>query len=147
MQWIPCRFELLGGLDAFPGAGDLDQDPLAIDPRLLVHADQLLGLGDGRLGIKAQTGVDLGRDPSGDDLEDLAAERDEQLVHELRGLRLLVPPLLARLLQRLLDQVRIVRLLGGVEEQRRIGRCVLRLELRDGLDVTRVRNHGGVLLE
>ena len=115
MDTLPL--ELLGGLDAFPRAGDLDQDSLGIDSCLLVEADQLLGLGDGRLGIKTETGVNLGRDPSGNDLEDLAAESDEEPIHELRGLCLLVPPLLVRLLQRLLDQVRIRRLLGGVVEE------------------------------
>ena len=82
---MPSLLELLGGADAFPGAGDLDQDPLAVDAGLLVQADQPAGLGDGRLGVEAEAGVDLGRDAARDDLEDLAAEVDEQLVHERLG--------------------------------------------------------------
>ena len=88
--------ELLGGPDALPGAGDLDQDALAVDARLLVHADQLAGLGQGALGVEAEAGIDLGRDAAGDDLEDLAAEVDEQLVHERLGARGLVAGGVAR---------------------------------------------------
>ena len=57
----------------------------ATDARLLVHADQLAGLGQGALGVETEPGIDLGGDAAGDDLEDLAAEVDEELVHERRG--------------------------------------------------------------
>src|SRR5262249_10824651 len=78
----PFALQLFGGPDAFPGAGDLDQDPLATDPPLLVHADQLAGLGQGALGVEAEAGIDLGGDATGDDLEDVAGEGDEELVNE-----------------------------------------------------------------
>ena len=78
----PFPFQVFGRPDAFPGAGDLDQDPLPADPRFLVHADQLAGLGQRPFGVEAEPGIDLGGDAPGDDLEDLAAEGDEELVHE-----------------------------------------------------------------
>ena len=70
----PFALQLFGGADAFPGAGDLDEDALAADPGLLVQADELAGLGEGALGVEAEPGIDLGGDPAGNDLEDLAAE-------------------------------------------------------------------------
>ena len=74
-------------------------------PASSYSADQAAGLGERALGVEAEAGVDLGRDPAGDDLEDLAAEGDEQPVHERLGLRGLVAALLGRLGQRLLDEV------------------------------------------
>src|SRR5262249_20686458 len=58
----PFAFQLFGGPDAFPGAGNLDQDALAADPGLLVHAGQLAGLGEGSLGVETEAGIDLGGD-------------------------------------------------------------------------------------
>ena len=37
-------------------------------------------LGDGRLGVERERGIDLGGDLAGDDLEDLGAELDEEVV-------------------------------------------------------------------
>ncbi len=37
----------LGGADAFPGGGELDEDALAGDAGLIVEGDDLAGLGDG----------------------------------------------------------------------------------------------------
>ena len=54
-------------------------------PASSVHADQLAGLGNGCLGVEAEAGIDLGRDATGNDLEDLAAEGDEELVDERRA--------------------------------------------------------------
>src|SRR5262249_4707555 len=36
--------QLFGGTNPFPGAGELDEDPLSADPRLFIHADQLARL-------------------------------------------------------------------------------------------------------
>ena len=77
--------QLFCGPDSFPGAGDLDQDALAAEPGLPVHADQLAGLGEGCLGVEAEAGIDLRGDATGNDLEDLAAEGDEELVDERRA--------------------------------------------------------------
>ena len=72
--------ELLGGADALPGGGDLDEDALAVDAVGLIKADQPAGLLDGALGVEREPGIDLGRDAARDDLEDLLAEGDEQAI-------------------------------------------------------------------
>jgi hypothetical protein len=41
----------LGGLDAFPGGGDLDQHALAADAGLVVLRDDVAGLLDGGLSV------------------------------------------------------------------------------------------------
>jgi hypothetical protein len=41
LQWMPSRFQLFGGADAFPGGGDLDQHPVAADAGGFVQRDQL----------------------------------------------------------------------------------------------------------
>ena len=94
--------EVTGGLDTLPGRGDLDQDALLGDADLLVESDELLGLwedkhvessgnccsggcsargcahlGLGRLLVERESGVNLGRDAAGNDVEDLLAELDE----------------------------------------------------------------------
>jgi hypothetical protein len=61
----------LGRLDAFPGAADLDQDPLAIDTRAAITLDQGARLLDGARGVEAEARVHLGRDAPGDQLQDL----------------------------------------------------------------------------
>ena len=66
--------EDLGGLDAFPGGGELDEDALAGDAGGLVLRDDVAGGLDGLLGVVGEAGVDLGGDAAGDDLEDLLAE-------------------------------------------------------------------------
>jgi len=55
----------LGGFDAFPGGGDLDEDAIAADAGLAIEADQLAGFGDRGFGVKAQAGIDLGGDAAG----------------------------------------------------------------------------------
>ena len=77
---VVLRLELTGGLDAFPGGGNLDEDTLALDTERLVEGDEVLGLLDGGLLVVRQTGVDLGRDTAGDDLENLDTESDEEAV-------------------------------------------------------------------
>lgn len=78
----------LGGLDAFPGGGDLDEDPVFRDTLLLVelqgqgvvsivvvrvhvqdtYVDDVQGLLYGRLCVEGEAGIDLGGDLAGDDL-------------------------------------------------------------------------------
>ena len=111
-------------------------------PCLLVQRDQLAGLGDGAFGIEAQTGIDLRRDPAGNDLQNLAAERDEQLVHERLGASCARRP--ARP-----GQVPAPRRPGAVsgfwaacKQQRRVGGGVLRLVPGDGLDIAGIGDDG-----
>ncbi len=74
--------EFLGGLDAFPGGGDLDEDALAGDAVLFVNGDELSGLGDGGVGVEGEAGIDLGRNAAGNDLEDFQAEEDQDAVDD-----------------------------------------------------------------
>lgn len=80
--------EVLGSLDTLPGGGDLDEDALLGDTGILVETDDLLGLGDGGLLVEGETGIDLGRDTAGDDLQDLDTKVDEELVQGRLGLGL-----------------------------------------------------------
>ena len=77
-------------------------------------------------------GVDLGGDLAGDDLEDLGAELDEQAVE--RELNLLVgrAALGLGVGDGLVDQGGVLGLLGGGEDERGVGRRILRLVLADG---------------
>ena len=80
--------EPLGGADAFPGAGDLDQDALARrcrPPRTARSARAPWRCVPSVSKLRrASTSVET---RPGNDLEDLAAEVDEQLVHERVGRR------------------------------------------------------------
>ena len=67
-------FEDLGGLDALPGGGELDEDALAGDAGGFVLLDDVAGGRDGLVDVVGEAGVDLGGDAAGDDLEDLEAE-------------------------------------------------------------------------
>ncbi len=132
--------EPLGGADALPGAGDLDQDALRANPGLGVEGDQLFGLDHGRLGVEGKSGVDLGRYPPGDVFKDFAPEADEKLVdHRLR--------IGAGLGQGGVDQRAVARVLRRGEEQRRIGGRVLRFPACDGVDIAGVGNDDGVRFE
>ena len=64
-------FQLLGGLDALPGAAELDQHPLPVHARGLVEPDQLARLGDGGVGVEAEPRIHFGGHAAGDDLQDL----------------------------------------------------------------------------
>ena len=79
--------EDLGGADTLPGGGELDEDALAGDAGLVVLGDDVVGGGDGALGVVGEAGVDLGGDAAGDDVENLAAEGDgERLEGQFRDL-------------------------------------------------------------
>lgn len=73
-------FQDLGGLNALPGGGNLDEDAGLVDSLFLVELDEGSGLFDGRLGVKGKTGVDLRRDVSGNDLGDLDSKVYRDLV-------------------------------------------------------------------
>ncbi len=54
--------ELLGGANAFPGGGGLDQDAFLTDAIGGVALDDAVRATDGLVGIEGQTGADLGGD-------------------------------------------------------------------------------------
>ena len=87
LQSMPSRCRTRGGLRAFPGRGDLDEDALAPDAARLVVGDQRLGLGDRAGGVEGEIGVDLGRDAAGHDSGQLGAEIDRQAIGHGAGRR------------------------------------------------------------
>lgn len=86
---VVLALKLAGGLNTLPGGSDLDQDTLALDTERLVESDKVLGFFNGSFLVERETGVDLGGNTAGDDLEDLGTESDEETVGgkvELLGL-------------------------------------------------------------
>lgn len=101
------------------------------------------GLVNGGLGVEGEAGIDLGGDLAGDDLEDLLAELDQQLVEG--GVHLCVEVAAGLLggLDGLVNQLRVLGLLGGGEDERRVGGGILRLVFADGGEVARVGDDDG----
>ncbi len=139
--------EVRGGPDALPRAAHLDQDPLARDARALVEADQLARLGDGARRVEAEARIHFRRHPARHDLQDLAAEVDGEPIHERFRPARLGQAQAPRVGQGGLDERPVLRLLRRLQEERRIGRGVLRPELPHGLDVAGVGDDGGDLLQ
>lgn len=126
----------LSGLDALPGGGDLDEDAVLGDPFSLVELDDVQGLVDRGLGVEGEAGVNLGRDLAGDDLEDLLAELDQETVQ--RSIDLIVDraALLLGVGNGVVDELGVLGLLGGSQDQGRVGGSILRLVLANGSKVT-----------
>jgi hypothetical protein len=97
---------------------------------------------DRLLGAEREAGINLGRHAAGDDLEDLASELHEQIVQ--RGVDFLVDGAAVALavLDRLVDQGRVLGLLGRGQDQRRVRGCILRLVLLDGGKVAGIAYDG-----
>src|SRR5207249_11004978 len=68
--------ELFGGANAFPGRGDLNEDSFARDAGLFVTADERARLGEAGFDIETEAGIDFRGDATGDDFQNLKAERD-----------------------------------------------------------------------
>ena len=129
---VVIPLQLSSGLDSLPSGSDLDQDTVPVDSLGLVQGDDLLGLGDGSLLVVRQSGVDLGRNSTRNDLEDLLAEFDEQSVHGvgdlvIDGTSLLLGPFDGRV-----DELGVGGLVDGGEDQRGVGGSVLGLVDGDG---------------
>jgi hypothetical protein len=142
--------EDLGGADALPRRRELDEDPLPPDAQLLVLAHEEPRLGDARVGVERESGVHLGRDAAGNDLQDPRAELDGQPVDgKLHGIVAACP--LSRLLTGPLeggvDDVGVLGLLGRRGDEGGVGRRVLGLELLDGVQVARIGDDRGHLLQ
>jgi hypothetical protein len=112
---------------------------------MATYIDDVEGLFDRSLGVKGEGGVDLGRDLAGDDLEDLLAELDEEVIE--RGLDLLVKR--ASLLA--LDvgnggiqHSGVLGLLGGRENEGGVGGGILGLVLANGCSVVSIGSGRGV---
>jgi len=71
-------FQHLGGADALPGGGNLDEHALAADANLVVLRDDAASLGDGAGGVIREASVHFRRDAPWDDGQNLFAEGDGQ---------------------------------------------------------------------
>ena len=131
----------LGGLDALPGGGDLDEHPVGRDTFGLVQLDDAFGAGAGGLGVKTQAGIHLGGHTAWHAGQNLAPKTHQQPVHDF--IQRAAPELGHRVGQQRL----VVGLLHRLQDQRRVGRGVLRAKLRQLLEITGVGDHGGELLQ
>jgi hypothetical protein len=130
----------VSGLDTLPGRGDLDENAVLGDTSLLVQLDDVQSLVNGGLGVEREASVNLGGNLSGDDLENLLSELDEQVVEGGVDLSVNVAALLLTLLNGSVDQAGIFGLLGGSEDEGGVGGSILRLVLVNGGKVTGVAN-------
>src|SRR6185436_10754673 len=73
--------QLLRSADAFPGAGNLDQNALPRDATIIVHGNKPSSLEQRALGIEAQDSIDFGGDAAGNELENFTTEINHQPVH------------------------------------------------------------------
>lgn len=106
------------------------------------HVNDAEGLLDGDILVEGEAGVDLSGDLAGDDLEDLAAELDEQVVEGDVDLLVDVLAVLLAVRNSVVDELGVLGLLGGGEDEGRVGGGVLRLVLADGGEVTGVADNG-----
>jgi hypothetical protein len=108
------------------------------------YVDDAESLLDGDLLVEGEAGVNLSGDLAGDDLQDLATELDEQVVEDdvdhLVGL--LARAVLLAVGDSIVDELGVLGLLGGGEDEGRVGGGVLRLVLANGGEVTRVAHDG-----
>jgi hypothetical protein len=109
---------------------------------VLTYVDDAEGLLNGDLLVEGEAGVDLSGDLAGDNLQDLGTEADEQVV---KGHVDLLSDVLAVLLavgDSLVDELGVLGLLGGGEDEGRVGGGILRLVLANGGEVTGVADDG-----
>ncbi|MPM34244.1 hypothetical protein SDC9_80826 [bioreactor metagenome] len=133
--------QLACGLNALPGGGNLDEHAINVHALGLVELNDALGARHRRCGVERQSGIHFGRYTAGDDRQNLAAEAHDEPIHQLTYLAA------APAGHALLQQRRIFGLLHGLQDQRGIGRRVLRLESAELVKVSGVSDNGGELFE
>lgn len=106
------------------------------------HVNDAEGLVNGGLCVEGETGVDLSGDLAGDNVQDLLAELDEEVVEG--GIDLVVDVVAVLLAPRNggVNELCVLGLLGGRENQGGVGGRILGLVLVDGRKVTRVADDG-----
>jgi hypothetical protein len=151
--------EDLGSLDTLPCRGDLDKNALLANALLLVqlgnvsfvglelqfsytHVNDAQGLVNGGLGVEREAGIDLGGDLAGNNVQDLLAELDEEVVK--CGIDLVLDVVAVVLAPRNggINELCVLGLLGGRKNQGGVGGRILGLVLVDGRKVTRVADDG-----
>ena len=109
---------------------------------IFTHVDDAQGLVNGGLCVEREAGVDLSGDLAGDDVEDLLAELDEEVVEG--GIDLLLGGLavLHTVGDSIVNELGVLGLLGGGEDEGGVGGGILRLVLANGGEVTGVADDG-----
>ncbi len=133
--------------DAFPGRGDLDQHPLPVDPLRFVKLDQLAAFIDRTLDVEREPRVRLSRDPTRNNLQNLAAELDQEVIHDVLDLRRAGEAGAFPIGQHLIEQMKILLFLRGGVNQARVGRGIARLEFANTLEVAGIGDHDGKFLQ
>ena len=134
-------FQALGRLNTFPSRGDFDQHPVSRNALCLVQLNDAFTPGETGIRIETQARIDLGRDTPWYQLKDFTTKPNQKTIHHFIQR---APPELG---DGISQQGLVVGLLNRLEDQRRIGRGVLRLEGADLVEITRVGNNRGELFE
>ena len=103
--------------------------------RAWTYIDDVESLVDRGLGVERESSIDLGGDLAGDDLQDLGAELNEEVVESRFDLGIEVTTLRLGLSNGVVDQGRILGLLGSGEDEGGVGGGILRLVLANGCEV------------
>lgn len=93
---------------------------------------------DGALGVERQLGVNLGRDAPGNDVENLLAKLDQETVKSEVDLGVGIATLLLGVGNGIVNQLSILGLLGGGEDERRVGGGILGLVLVNGCEMVSI---------
>ena len=99
------------------------------------------GLLDTLLGGEGESRIDLGRDLSGNNLQDLAAELHKEVIQCGIDLIIEVLSVLPAILDSGIDELGVFGLLGRSEDQRWVGGGILRLVLGNGCKVAGVADN------
>lgn len=67
-------------MDTLPGRRELDEYTFLANANRLIEIDDMQGLVNGRLLIEGEAGIDLGRDFTGYDVENLLAKFDQEAI-------------------------------------------------------------------
>lgn len=107
------------------------------------YLDDTESLLDGGLSVERESGIDLGGDLAGNDLEDLLTELDEESVEDSVDLsvNILAIGVVLSVLDSVVNKLGILGLLRGCQDQGRVGGGILRLVLVNGSKVTGVADN------
>src|SRR5262249_5531392 len=132
-----------GGLDAFPGGGELDEDALASDAVFGVGVDEEAAFGDEGVRVKGKFGAGFGGDAMGHGFEDLEAEINEDQTQRVGSGEAGLPGVG----DGFGDDGFIFRVGGGFENEAGIGGGVLGGEFLEVAEVSGVGDDAGETAE
>jgi hypothetical protein len=105
---------------------------------MISHLDNVQSLLNRSFRVKRESCIDFGRHAAGNNLQDLAAELDKEVVKSGIDFLLDAAAVGLAILDGLVNECCVCWLLGCREDKRRIGCCVLRLVLVNGRKVARI---------